>query len=118
MANSPSLLLFKTLTMKTSNKKSSAKVRQQHIAAMARENLASLLLERYRLLQYTVLLIGGAISVVLTLWLLFISKPVSQEIEITSTRLNTDTVDELELVIEERQGAYENPPRVPASIFE
>lgn len=72
---------------------------------------------RYRMLEILVVLIGAVIVVSVIVLVLFGDSPAKTVTAKPSAQLQTDTIDELELFIELRNTAYENPPTVRPEIF-
>lgn len=78
--------------------------------------IQTLLLRRYRVLQMAIVVIGALVSAALAGWILFTVSSAVSEID-TSVRLDTVVVDEMELLIELRQTALENPPFILGGVF-
>ncbi|MBI1833602.1 MAG: hypothetical protein HYR90_02130 [Candidatus Andersenbacteria bacterium] len=104
--------------MKTPSKKLKTKLRHRHFGVAVKERVQTLFLHRYRLLQYTVLVVGALASAAVAASLLLREGELSESNREAPVRLNVDVADELELAIENRQTAYENPPGVSPNIFE
>lgn len=76
----------------------------------------TLFLRRYRGVRIAIIVIGAVVSATVAAWILFgTSHPTG--VSNHTVQLNTDTIDDLELLIEERQTEYENPPSVPKRVF-
>lgn len=76
-----------------------------------------MLLRRYRVIQIGVLTAGALVSLAVVILLLFGSVSAEPAASTPTAQLKTDIVDELELFIELRNTAYENPPIVSLQVF-
>lgn len=70
------------------------------------------------LLEVVLVCVAGIISVWIIIYFLFMQTTVDKKIGAErGQHLSEEVIDELELWLEERQNAYEHPPRVPAAVF-
>lgn len=68
--------------------------------------------------QISILVFGALASGFIATWALFFDSQADTMIELhNQVRLDIDTIDELEVLIEDRNTTYENPPAIPPSSF-
>lgn len=90
----------------------------KHLRATASIWLKALILQRFVYLELTILLVVAIVGGYLAASFLFFQNgDTTQTTESRQQRLTASVIDELELWIEERHTAYQNPPAVPAQVF-
>ena len=99
--------------------KAKAKKHKVNIIAVVSRRAGDMLLYHYKALQIMLVVTGAIISGVIVGWALFLDVQTDTGVLVSETRvrLEIDTIDELEVLLEDRNTTYENPPVVPPSAF-
>jgi len=90
---------------------------QGQLVAMLKHGVQDTILGKATMLKTIIVVAGAVVSIVMIARILFLDTRSENVIEKQSVRLNNDVIDELELFIETRQTAYENPQDVSRKVF-
>lgn len=102
--------------MNNNSPKKDIQARAKDILHAVRAVVLQTILGRLNTIRYAIVAIGVVVGTVLAL-LVYFGDSVVTVPEQRPIILDTEVADLLELVIEERQTTYENPPALPSSLF-